>query len=392
MANGNVFSLGNTLAQAEAIRSARNRNALAEQGIRQRNELDNAIRSGADANELSQLGLGGLEAAQGMNRLEMGIAQLDGARQTQALQRAALAHRAALGVANSNNPLQAAVLAMKDPTIKEMFGSVNFEGMTSDEIRAESQAIADALAFTQDPQRIASLQRGQGVVVQTPEGNAFVTPVFNPQTGEVQSVTTPFEGKIASRAGETPQQRQQREVDTAEQKATATAAAKSDQALIDVGLESADALPVLRRTRELLGVVQTGGAFREAQLAFLQQLGLEGADRGELSANLGKAVLSQLRETFGAQFTQQEGERLERIEAGFGRSNATNIRLIDQAIDVMERKTERAIRAAERRGNDAAAEELELLLFPDIDEPEAPAFDFSYDPQTGQLVPSNADR
>ena len=54
--------------------------------------------------------------------------------------------------------------------------------------------------------------------------------------------------------------------------------------------------------------------------------GIESADEGELAQNLGKAVLSQLRKTFGAAFTEREGDRLAEIEAGFGKSPAANMR------------------------------------------------------------------
>ncbi len=152
-----------------------------------------------------------------------------------------------------------------------------------------------------------------------------------------------------------------------------TSAAKAEesrlQGLINQGQEVADGLPVLRRSLELLDVVATGGKLREAQLVFAKSLGIETADQGEISANLGKAVLSQLRETFGAQFTEAEGQRLIAIEAGFGKNNNTNRRLLGQAIKIIEAKAKRAIKLARDRGDEATAQIIEdamqLSLTPD---------------------------
>ncbi len=131
------------------------------------------------------------------------------------------------------------------------------------------------------------------------------------------------------------------------------------QGIITQGQVVADGLPVLRRSLELLDVVATGGVIREAQLAFAKSLGVETADQGEISANLGKAVLSQLRETFGAQFTEAEGQRLVAIEAGFGKNNQTNRRLLGQAIKIIEAKANRAIALARSRGDEATAQIIE---------------------------------
>ena len=51
---------------------------------------------------------------------------------------------------------------------------------------------------------------------------------------------------------------------------------------------------------------------------------------------MGKAVLSQLKATFGAQFTEKEGKLLQDIEANFGKSTAGNVVLIDRAIQAQE--------------------------------------------------------
>lgn len=139
------------------------------------------------------------------------------------------------------------------------------------------------------------------------------------------------------------------------------------QAIITEGLAAADSTAVLRRSLELLDRVGTGG-FNRVSLAAKKLFGIEGADEGELSANLGKAVLSQLRSTFGAAFTEREGARLEAIEAGFGSSVPTNRRLLNNALTIAERSAQRAIRRAEQRGDYETADEIEAALDFDLAE------------------------
>lgn len=127
---------------------------------------------------------------------------------------------------------------------------------------------------------------------------------------------------------------------------------------MNTGLEIADTLPILNRTMELLQEIDTGG-INAVKLRAKQLFGVEGADEGQLSANLGTAVLSRLRETFGAQFTEREGARLERISAGIGSSNETNIRLIQQAIDLATRAAYRGIDAAEELGDSYMATSIQ---------------------------------
>ena len=120
---------------------------------------------------------------------------------------------------------------------------------------------------------------------------------------------------------------------------------------------------MLRRTLSLLDSIQTGG-LAAAKLAATDFLGVTGADEGELSANLGRAVLSQLRETFGAAFTEKEGARLDRLSARFGRSTASNQRIIQQALMIATESANRAIARAEDDGDIETASEIEdMLLF-----------------------------
>jgi hypothetical protein len=153
--------------------------------------------------------------------------------------------------------------------------------------------------------------------------------------------------------------------DTAVATAEGSGSENRAQTIITSGLAAADASSVLRRSLQLLDTVKTGGP-EAAKLLITNFAGVTGADEGELSANLGKAVLSQLRETFGAAFTEGEGRRLEGIEARFGNSAEVNRRLLDNALSIATRSAERAVKRAETRGDYETADEINDSLEFDI--------------------------
>ena len=135
------------------------------------------------------------------------------------------------------------------------------------------------------------------------------------------------------------------------------------QDVINRGREAAESTALLRRSISLLDSIATGG-LAAAKLAATDFLGVTGADEGELSANLGRAVLSQLKDTFGAAFTDKEGLRLERLSARFGRSTASNQRILQQALMIAEESANRAIaRAYDDDDIETAAEIEDMLLF-----------------------------
>lgn len=133
------------------------------------------------------------------------------------------------------------------------------------------------------------------------------------------------------------------------------------QSLIERGSLAAESTAGLRRGIQLLDQVKTGGP-RAVALRVKQLFGIETADEGELSNQLSKAVLSQLRETFGAAFTENEGRRLERIEASFTKSPATNKRLLQQSLQIAERTAKRAREAARKRGDMETVNDIDNLL------------------------------
>lgn len=147
--------------------------------------------------------------------------------------------------------------------------------------------------------------------------------------------------------------------------ATGTGQANRVQTQIDNGLSAADSIATIKRARQLLDTVGTGGIDR-AKLAVTNAFGVTGADEAELSANLGKAVLGQLRQTFGAQFTAAEGDRLASIEAGFGKSTEGNKRLLEQAEKILDRAARRGLSAAEQSGDKFSADEIRKSLQTDL--------------------------
>ena len=147
----------------------------------------------------------------------------------------------------------------------------------------------------------------------------------------------------------------------AEQRGAGKGISERQQGFIDSGVTAADSTRNIKRSLEILDTVKTGGFAAAAQSA-KQFFGVEGADEGELTANLGIAVLSQLKPIFGAAFTKEEANKLEGISAGFGKNAATNRRLLNNALTTAEKAAKRAIRAAEAAGDDFTANEIRMAL------------------------------
>jgi hypothetical protein len=142
---------------------------------------------------------------------------------------------------------------------------------------------------------------------------------------------------------------------------TATGIAARNQGYINTGIDAADSVANLTKTLNLLKTVETGG-FNNVALAASRILGVTGADEAELSANMGKAILAQLKPIFGAAFTAQEGERLEKIEASFGKSTQANVRLIQNVLRTTERAARRGLEAAKTEGDTFTANEIQTIL------------------------------
>lgn len=211
-------------------------------------------------------------------------------------------------------------------------GLVEFEGMTAG-LGEEDKEKARRVALGLDPRAV---------------GSAAMTTATTGLTDQVAESESTIKGSV--------------------KQAQTTAAGNTGRAqdFISTGVSSAEAIPNIKRAITLLDGVKTGG-FNAAAARARQTLGIEGADEGELSANLGKAVLSQLRQTFGAAFTEKEGERLEKIEASFGRSAEANKRILAQTLQLLETKAKRGLKAAEDQGDDFAIQDINNYLNMSLD-------------------------
>lgn len=221
----------------------------------------------------------------------------------------------------------------------------------------------------------AQQQFGGQIQVQDANGNlSFATTKRNPQTGQVETVLSPIgEGmQMVGNYGETGAERTGRAV----AEATGTTAAREEEnrasGIIERATAAAESTATLRRGLQLLEMVETGGPEAIA-LSVKQSMGIEGADEGELSNSLGVAVLSQLRETFGAAFTENEGKRLERLQASFNKSPANNKRLLQQALRISENTARRGVNLAQARGQQETVDDLEDLLTFSLDIEGAPS-------------------
>ncbi len=235
--------------------------------------------------------------------------------------------------------------------------------------------------------------KAPGVIVETSPGVFQQSiPVLNDATGKIEQTLVPITGEPVSRLGETAGAqtiraigeaagvagaRRAEELRTAAPIASEKVRGQSEQqriqTQIEEGFASADQLGTVNRTLELLDTVDTGN-FENIQAQAEAFLGIQGADKTELMANMGTAVLARLRETFGAAFTEREGKLLQDFSAGFGKSTAGNKALLTRAKKLIQRKAQRGIAAAVRNKDFAAAEEIQKALdFKVGPEPTTPA-------------------
>ena len=143
--------------------------------------------------------------------------------------------------------------------------------------------------------------------------------------------------------------------------------AKVSAKIIEIGSDASRAAAGVKQSLRLLEEIQTGG-FDAAKLYLKSTFGVESADEGQLSNLLGKNVLSQLRTIFGAAFTAKEGDELKTIEAGLGKSNEGNIRVLQDALTFIELKATDAIQEANRTGDKATARRISKYLELDLNQ------------------------
>lgn len=215
----------------------------------------------------------------------------------------------------------------------------------------------------------AQYVEGLGYVQQLKNGQVTMAELSPEQQEKVRRALDAQSGRLASAYGQKQRAGLLQQADLAPDierektiaKETGAGNIKRAQDYVDRGVTAAEGIPNVRRALSLMDDIQTGGIDKVAIRA-RQLFGIEGADEGELSYNMGKAVLSQLKDTFGAAFTLKEGERLEKLEAGLGRSPETNRRILAQALQVMESKAKRGADAARELEDEFAAQDIEKYM------------------------------
>jgi hypothetical protein len=352
---------------------------LAQQEALNRLRMQQAQQSAPFQQRLQQLEL---ERAQ--QRLQSGQQQQQQASVEQQREQAILAGR-----------LAEQALDITDPDIRSTFlrGAAQRVGIT-EEFDPDTVTNEDLMQLISAKQalepsgRMSELQKGRTVLVEQDGKMGFATSVFNPATSETTTSFSPIEGDLVSELGESRSEQMDSRIDESRRKAQAAglgkASAQSISEKVNGGLLAADSTAILRRSLSLLDEIDTGG-FNAVKIKAKQFVGAEGADEGELVFNLAKNVLQQLKTTFGAAFTAAEGDRLESIEAGIGRSTESNRRIINQALRLADR--------AARRGLDAASKGGESFSF-EADEIKK-ALEFNLEPQPqvdagpAQIVPAD---
>ena len=294
------------------------------------------------------------------------------------------------------------------------FDRLSEAGRTPDQL-ADTQEMIDALG-SNDPSQILQLQTIGNSAVDFAERTGIISvdskgkivERFSPTTERlpggisVQTTSTGrklvtdgagnvIEGQAAIEAIETAESRG---IDIQQARSGARALGKGGaeriETAINEGVDAAQGIAILKRSLTLLDEVKTGG-IQSAILKGKQLFGVEGANEAELSANLGKAVLGQLKTVFGAQFTEKEGSRLERIEAGFGKSTKGNRRLLEQTLTLADRAAKRGIKAAVDREDFRAAQDIKELMDFDLDD-ESISNQFSPPAAETQVAPSSIGR
>jgi hypothetical protein len=131
------------------------------------------------------------------------------------------------------------------------------------------------------------------------------------------------------------------------------------QLRIDGGVSASKAIPDIKRSIQLLSEIKTGG-IDALKLWAKTKFGVETGDEGLLSNMLAKNVLSQLRQTFGAAFTANEGQWLKEIEAGIGKSNAGNLSILNRVLKKAENYYQIGLSSADIMGDKSTMEAMKL--------------------------------
>lgn len=167
--------------------------------------------------------------------------------------------------------------------------------------------------------------------------------------------------RFAQAANLNPEERVKLAVEETQGKEEVKAGVDRVSQAIDAGMSAIKTLPSVVDAMELLDKVSTGGYVSMKQYV-TDFLGVTPANEAEFAYLTGRAVLSQLKEIFGNQFTDEEGKRLERLEAGIGRSTEANRVILSRVKQMTIGAAKRGYRAAIQQGDTFTANEIARQL------------------------------
>lgn len=265
----------------------------------------------------------------------------------------------------ARDQLQQIIESGQDPSAFFKAAEMEYAGIASPQ---EWNAYASSSGGAKDVQQ-AQYVEGLGYVQQLRNGTVTMAELSPDQQVKVKAALEAQAARQADAYGLKTRTGLETKIDLepelergkSEAKSTGAGNIARTQDYVNRGVVAAEGVPNIKRALTLLDAVETGGVDK-VSIRAKQLFGVEGADEGELSYNMGKAVLSQLKDTFGSAFTAAEGERLEKLEAGLGRSPETNKRILKQALQVMETKARRGAEAARALEDDFAAQDIENYL------------------------------
>lgn len=372
----NLGLLGQGFEQGQRIsQNFANRQALADQQ-RQRAQLSGQqqLAAGGDQAALQQVAGQDPQAARQIQQL---LASQDESTRAESLRENEVLTRTALDALNITDLPQRRLFLERQKNL--------FAEQGRDTKNIERALSLDDAGLTQ----AITLQARQGQTISELAKQAFPDTVKAvDQSLRERQVAVSEATEKRQAAKESAQEKADIRVDEAVRKEVAKANTKRKQGFIDSGIDAADSTANIRRSIDLLDDIKTGG-IDKALIAAKQLFGIEGADEAELSANLGKNVLAQLKPIFGAAFTAAEGQELKKIEAGFGKSTAGNLRLLKRALKIADRASRRGIAAAEDQDDKFAADEIRSALEFDVTQeaaaPETTTRRISFDAQ-GNII------
>jgi len=274
-----------------------------------------------------------------------------------------------------NEPLARRILASRLNDLTQLGGNTTetqgiLDRLNSGDIKGTIKELADfdrvgvSLKLVDDPidrqikeAKLGNLKSPGASETRTSEGKNFerfqaLITKANETGEESDRLKAEQFGRASRFIRPTEQEKSDIKITEAEKKAIAKATVARKQGFIDNGVAAADAFANVNRAITLLDEVSTGG-FDNFALKAKRFFGVESANEGELSNLMGKAVLAQLKPLFGAAFTKSEGDKLDRLEASFGKSVAANKKILDNATKIANR--------AARRGQETH-QQLRLMI------------------------------